>query len=78
MPTSVLDPEDRDESDPPGTVDAPQGGGYKHNTRLKVPRAEGGRTSSLSWRGLVKTRIVEILNNFRQQQQKIKPSMWLF
>ena len=61
MPTSVLDPEDRDESDPPGTVDAPQGkdkashwgGGYKHNTRLRVTRAEGGRTSSLTWRGLV-------------------------
>ena len=25
MPTSVLDPEIRDESDPPGVVDGPQG-----------------------------------------------------
>lgn len=29
-------------------------GANEHNTRLKVTRAEGGRTSYIIWRGLVK------------------------
>lgn len=56
---SVLEPEDRDESDPLGIAGAfmemtKRLGGYKQNTRLKVTRAEGGRTSYIIWRGLVK------------------------
>ena len=52
------------------------GRGYNHNTRLNVTRVEGGRISYRIWRDLLKMWITGILNNFRQQQQKIKPSIW--